>query len=182
MDTSSIARRPQSDAQKSGIVTSTPPPLAPQARRVQEWLRQRGFALSVVELPQAAPTAVAAAAILGCELGQIVKSLIFRAVPSGRPVLILTSGANRVNEQLIAPHLGEAVVRANAAFVRAATGFEIGGVPPVAHRVTPVTFIDADLLTYPELWAAAGTPRTQLRLTPEQLLSITGGAVIELKA
>ncbi len=114
-------------------------------------------------------------------MAQIAKSLIFRARESGRPVLVMASGANRVDERAVGRLLGEKLARADADFVRAATGFAIGGVPPVGHCETPVAFIDADLMTLTEIWAAAGTPNAVFRLTPAELVSLTGGTVAELK-
>ena len=117
---------------------------------------------------------------MGCTLGQIVKSLVFRALDSDRPVLVETSGANRVNEQLLGALVGETIGKADAEFVRQRTGFVIGGVPPVGHSEKLLTFIDRDLLGYAEIWAAAGTPNAVFRLTPADLLRITGGEVVRV--
>ncbi|MCX8025639.1 MAG: YbaK/EbsC family protein, partial [Thermanaerothrix sp.] len=122
-------------------------PLSPAAQRVQAALDAHGLAIRVVELPVSTRTAQEAAQAVGCEVGQIVKSLVFRGRHSGRPVLILTSGANRVDVEVAAAQVGEPLEKAEAEFVRAVTGFVIGGVPPLGH-VTPIpTFIDEDLLT-----------------------------------
>jgi prolyl-tRNA editing enzyme YbaK/EbsC (Cys-tRNA(Pro) deacylase) len=155
--------------------------LSPSAQRVQDVLAARGLALSVVELPHSTRTALEAAQAVGCEVGQIVKSIIFRAAETDRPVLVLTSGANRVSEKAIAGMLGEPLAKADAEFVRQRTGFVIGGVPPVAHTEPPVTFIDEDLLAYQEIWAAAGTPNAVFRLTPQELLALTEGRVVKVK-
>ena len=155
--------------------------LSPSAQRVQSALAARGLALRVVELPQSTRTAAEAAAAVGCIVGQIVKSLVFRTTDSGRAVLVLASGANRVDEQAVAALLGEPIAKAGADEVRAQTGFVIGGVPPVGHASALPTFIDADLLAYGELWAAAGTPNAVFRLTPDDLVTLTAGTVAALK-
>ena len=143
---------------------------------------QVGSDFEVREFPESTRTADEAAAAIGCEVGQIVKSLLFRAAESGRPVLVLASGANRVDTAKLGAALGEAVGRADADFVRAKTGFAIGGVPPVGHLEPPVAFIDPDLLGHDEVWAAAGTPNAVFRLAPAALVALTGGRVLDLKA
>ena len=159
-----------------------PSNLSASAQKVQDALAARGLALTVVELPQSTRTAAEAALAVGCAVGQIVKSIIFRAAKSNRPVLVITSGANRVSEKAVAALLGEPLARADADFVRARTGFVIGGVPPIGHVEPPVTFIDEDLLAYAEIWAAAGTPNAVFRLTPTDLLALTTGTVTKIKA
>jgi len=139
------------------------------------------MALQVVELPASTRTALEAASAVGCQVGQIVKSLVFRRQDSEAPLLILASGANRVNEAGVQALLGEAVGKADADFVRLHTGFAIGGVPPLGHPQALETLIDADLLQYAEIWAAAGTPNAVFRLTPDDLVRITGGRVIQVK-
>jgi len=140
--------------------------------------------LQVVELPQtrSARTSAEAAAAVGCTVGQIAKSIVFRAARSQRPVLVLTSGVNRVSESAVAVLVGEPLAKADADFVRARTGFVIGGVPPVGHAEPTMTFIDEDLLQYAEIWAAAGTPNAVFRLTPEELVRLTEGKVAKVKA
>src|SRR5262245_54654181 len=127
-------------------------------------------------------TSADAAAAIGCQVAQIAKSLVFRAKASGRAVLVIASGINRVSETKLAAALGEAIGKADAAFVRDKTGFTIGGVAPVGHREKPAIFIDEDLLQYGEIWASAGTPNSVFRLTPGELQRITGGRVIALRA
>lgn len=124
----------------------------------------------VREYPQGARTAADAAAAIGCDVGQIVKSLVFRD-PAGEPVLVLCSGANTVDEAALG------VTRADAAFVREVTGFAIGGVAPYGHPAPLRTLVDEDLLAYAEVWAAAGTPRHVFPLTPEQLVARSSGTV-----
>ncbi len=154
--------------------------LSSSAQRVQDVLRAKGYSLTVIEFTESTRTAQEAAARVGVEVGQIVKSLIFRTAESGRPILVLTSGANRVNEQKLASYVGEPVVRADAEFVRAVTGFAIGGVPPVGHLQAMETYIDRHLLQYEKIWAAAGTPNAVFELTPRDLQAMTGGKVVDV--
>lgn len=155
-------------------------PLSPSAQRVQKALEERGFELEVVELPNSTRTAIEAAQAVGCHLGQIVKSLIFKTKRTGRPVLVIASGANRVNEGVIEALVNEPLGKADAEFVRQHTGYAIGGVPPVGLAESLPTYIDADLLQYPEVWAAAGTPNAVFRLTPTDLVQMTGGEIVKI--
>ena len=155
-------------------------PLSPSALRVQQALQAQGFDLQVLELPDSTRTAMDAAQAVGCQVGQIVKSLIFKAKRTGRPVLVVASGANRVNERIIEELIAEPLGKADADFVRQHTGFAIGGVPPVGHLETLLTFIDQDLLQYSEIWAAAGTPNAVFRLSPADLARMTGGEVVRI--
>ena len=148
--------------------------------RVRAALERAGLASEIVELPGAARSAAAAAAFLGCGIAQIANSLVFRAA-SGAAVLVMSSGAGRVDLQRVAERLGEAVGKADAEFVREKTGFAIGGVPPVGHGLEKV-FVDARLAAQRELWAAGGHPHTVFRLTYAELLRITGGQPIEAAA
>ena len=136
-----------------------------------------GEGFEVLEFETSTRTAADAAAAIGCTVGQIAKSLIFRATESGRPVLAIASGSIRVDEQRVSELLGEVIGRADSGFVREHTGFAIGGVPPIGHRTPPVVFIDETLLTFDTIWAAAGTPNAVFRLTPEDLVRLTGGTV-----
>ena len=154
--------------------------LSPAAQRVQAALQALNLDCQVVELPSSTRTAPEAAAAVGCTVGQIVKSLIFRGKESGRAVLALVSGANRVNEQTLTGLLGEPVGKADADFVREQTGFAIGGVAPLAHAHPILTFIDEDLLQYEEIWAAAGTPNAVFRLRSADLERMTGGQVVKV--
>jgi len=155
--------------------------LSPSAQKVQDALQALGFTLQVVELPDSTRTAVEAAQAIGCQVGQIVKSLVFKGKRSERPILVIASGSNRVNEKAIEEMIGEPLGKADADFVRQHTGFVIGGVPPVGHLEKLATFIDQDLLAFDELWAAAGTPHAVFRLKPADLLRITAGQVAEIK-
>ena len=151
--------------------------LSASAQRVQDVIRALGFSNAVFELDVPVRTAADAARAVGCDVARICKSLIFQARDSERPVLVITSGANRVDEARIAALLGEPIGRAAPDFVRAATGFAIGGIPPIGHARPPVTFIDRHLLELDELWAAAGHPNALFRLTPDELVRMTGGQV-----
>ncbi len=154
--------------------------LSPSAQKVQNALDTYGIKLQVVELPDSTRTAVEAAQAIGCSVGQIVKSLIFKSQNSGKPVLVIASGPNRVNEKVVAKHLGEPIGRADADFVREHTGYVIGGVPPVGLAEKMDTFIDQDLLQYEQVWAAAGNPHAVFALTPADLQRIVEGKVISV--
>lgn len=156
--------------------------LRSSARKVQEALDALGFAFQVVELPDSTRTAREAAAAVGCTVGQIAKSLVFQGQESGRPLLVIASGSNRVDENRLAALAGEPVSFASADTVRAATGYVIGGVPPAGHSQTLKTFIDEDLLAFGEIWAAAGTPYAVFRLQPADLPRMTGGQVVRISA
>ncbi len=157
------------------------PGLKASARRVQEALAAQGFAFEVREFPDSTRTSAEAAAAIGCSVAQIAKSLVFRGAQSGKAVLIVDSGANRVDPAKAEALLGEAIKRADADFVREATGFAIGGVPPLGHDRPLVTLIDEDLLAFEEVWAAAGTPNAVFRLSPKDLGDLTGGRIGDLK-
>lgn len=154
--------------------------LSKSARRVQQALDQHGLELTVVELDASTRSAQEAAIAVGCQLGQIVKSLVFRGSDSGRPILVVASGANRVDEARLATLLGEPVQRPDAAYVREVTGFAIGGVAPLGHKTSLSTYIDQDLLGYDVVWAAAGTPRAVFRLRSADLQMLTAGRVARI--
>ncbi len=157
-------------------------PLSPQAEKVQQALDELGLHLEVIELPGSTRTSQDAAQALGCQVGQIAKSIVFRSISSQRPVLVIASGPNRVNEKIIAQLVGEEISKADADFVRLHTGFVIGGVPPLGHLEQIRTFIDRDLLQYQEIWAAAGTPHAVFRLAPQDLLRMVKADVIQVVA
>ncbi|MCC7512008.1 MAG: YbaK/EbsC family protein, partial [Anaerolineae bacterium] len=138
--------------------------LSASAQKIQDLLRELGYDYVVLERAESTRTAQEAADRAGCELGQIVKSLIFRGKGSGKPILVLTSGANRVDEKRIAEYAGEAIGKADADFARAVTGFAIGGVPPIGHPEKIETYLDEDFLQYETVWAAAGTPNAIFEL------------------
>ena len=155
--------------------------LSASARKVQDTLKMRGFSSHVVELPGSTRTAREAAQAVGCRVEQIVKSLVFKGQRSARPILVVASGTNRVNERRLSELAGEPVEKADADFVRQRTGFVVGGVPPLGHTEHIDTFIDEDLLQYEKLWAAAGTPHAVFELTPAELQAMTGGQVVSIK-
>ena len=156
-------------------------PLPQAAQRVQDALDARGHAGRVRVMPASTRTSAEAAAAIGCTVAQIAKSLIFRAKPSQRAVLVIASGVNRVDEKKIAALVGEGIGKADADFVREKTGFVIGGVPPLAHDTPSVVLIDRDLLTLTDIWAAAGTPHAVFPMTPDQLVTLTGGRIADVK-
>jgi prolyl-tRNA editing enzyme YbaK/EbsC (Cys-tRNA(Pro) deacylase) len=152
-------------------------PLPPAAQRVQDLLREAGSECTVAMMATTARSAAEAAAAIGCTVAQIAKSLVFRAA-SGRAVLVIASGVNRVDETKLAAATGEKLGKADADFVRDRTGYAIGGVAPVGHPPGVRIFIDADLANYDSLWAAAGHPHAVFRVTPAELERLTGGTVI----
>ncbi|MBM3124796.1 MAG: YbaK/EbsC family protein [Chloroflexi bacterium] len=157
------------------------PELSPTAQRIQSLLTSVGYSYTVIEHAESTRTAREAADRAGCELGQIVKSLIFRGEQTGKPILVLTSGANRAEERLIAEYAGEPIARADADFVRTVTGFAIGGVPPIGHKQKIETFLDEDFLKFDKVWAAAGTPNAIFELNTSDLQKMTDGRVVRVK-
>jgi len=156
-------------------------PLSSSAKRIQDTLASLGAGFEVIELPQSTRSAAEAAAAIGCAVGQIAKSIVFRTAQSGVPILVIASGANRIDEARIAALAGEPIEKADAGYVREKTGFAIGGIPPVGHAQPIRTIIDEDLLGFDEIWAAAGTPNAVFRLAPAGLLAITGGTPSSIK-
>jgi prolyl-tRNA editing enzyme YbaK/EbsC (Cys-tRNA(Pro) deacylase) len=153
----------------------------PSAQKVQEILSDLGYEFEVIEFTESTRTAKEAADRVGCQLGQIVKSLVFRGSTSGKCILVLTSGANRVDEKRISGYIGESLARADPDFVRKMTGYSIGGVPPVGHIHPLETYIDEDLVNYPRVWAAAGTPNAVFELSSSELVKITHGEIKRVK-
>ena len=149
-----------------------------KAKKVQEAL---GANFTVLEFDQPTASAAQAAAAIGCSIAQIAKSLVF-ADAAGGPVLVIASGANRVDEAKVGQILGTSIHRADAAFVKSATGLSIGGVPPVGHTTRLITLLDQTLKDFDELWAAGGTPTSVFCLTPDQLNELTGGNYCEIKS
>ena len=156
-------------------------PLSPSAQKVDDALRALGYSFNIIEHAESTRTAQEAAERAGCELGQIVKSMIFKGKVSGKPVLVLTSGANRVDEKRISEYAGEPIGRADVDFVRSVTGFAIGGVPPVGHPQKMETYLDEDFLQYETIWAAAGNPNAIFELSTEALQKITTAKVVRVK-
>ena len=156
--------------------------LTKSAQIVQDTLMKKGLSCKVMELPESTRTAQEAANAIGCDVGQIVKSLIFKTRISLRPVLILASGPNRVNEKLIESLVGEKITKADANFTREVTGFAIGGIPPIGHKhLIDLIFIDEDLLKFEDIWAAAGTPNAVFNLKGKDLVGMTQGKVVSIQ-
>lgn len=149
-------------------------------QRVRDALVAAGIDSEVQELAASTRTAAEAAAAVGCEVGQIVKSLVLKGVESTKLYLVLTSGSNRVCLERISAVSGEAVAMADAVSVREQTGFAIGGVPPLGHHHPVKTYVDTDLKAYPVIWAAAGSPNALFHLTPDELLRVTGGELVSV--
>jgi Cys-tRNA(Pro) deacylase len=152
--------------------------LSTSAQRVLDALDAAGVTTRIVEYDVPARTSAEAAAVLGCEVGQIAKSLIFRSA-SGVPVLVIASGAHRVDEAKVAALAGESIGKADAAFVRTATGYAIGGIPPLAHATRARTFIDRNLLAYDTVYAAGGTPHAMFPIAPMDLVRVAQGTVAD---
>ena len=154
-------------------------PLPDGVQRVAAALQAAGHPHAPVMLDDAARTAQQAADALGITVGQIAKSIIFRRKDDDRAVVVITSGDRRVDEKKVAALVGK-LGRADADFVRARTGFAIGGVSPVAHAEPPVTLIDRELFRFEEIWAAAGHPHGVFRLRPQDLVALTGAPVADI--
>ena len=154
----------------------------PGVEKVRAALEAARVATQIIELPGAARTAQAAADFLGCAVGQIANSLVFRAERSGEAVLVMSSGARRVDTQRLAAAIGEPVGKADAAFVREWTGFAIGGVAPVGHATPIAAYVETSLAAHRDIWAAAGHPHTVFRLSYADLLRITGGRPVDVAA
>lgn len=153
--------------------------LPESAQRVAHLLQSWGHEHPVVLLPHAGRTSAEAAQGLGCQIGQIAKSIIFRRRADGAPVLVIASGVNRVDEVKVAAIVGE-LGKADARFVRDSSGYAIGGVSPVGHVVKPVTLLDQDLFQYDTVWAAAGHPQAVFQLSPSQLVAMTDAPVVDV--
>ena len=155
--------------------------LSSAAQKVQDALNAQGFSYQVVELSQTTRSAAEAAQAVGCLVEQIAKSILFKTHQTGRPLLVIASGINRVDEHRLSELAGEKVDKPDADFVREKTGFAIGGVPPIGHVQRLETYIDEDLLKLSEIWAAAGTPFAVFKLSPADLPAMTGGSVVAIK-
>ncbi len=148
-------------------------------KRFEAWLSSTDFGVTVKEFPEGTRTAVEAARAVGCELGQIVKSLVF--VAGGKPVVALVSGSNRLDEHKVAMVAGKPVAKADAETARAATGYSIGGVPPFGHVTAVPVFMDRDLMRFPVVWAAAGRPDSVFEIEPARLRELSNAEVVDLK-
>jgi prolyl-tRNA editing enzyme YbaK/EbsC (Cys-tRNA(Pro) deacylase) len=146
----------------------------PTALRTKQLLRDAGIDIQVVEFEQPTRTSAEAAAAIGCSVAEIAKSIVFRGKESGRAIIVVTSGGNRVSEAKVARQVGEPLARADGDFVRAATGYAIGGVAPIGHSQPVKLLLDEDLKRFETVWAAGGTPFSVFPLKPDQLRSLTG--------
>jgi prolyl-tRNA editing enzyme YbaK/EbsC (Cys-tRNA(Pro) deacylase) len=155
--------------------------ISKSVEKVQDKLASYGITTKIVEFSASTRTAQEAADAIGCTIAQIVKSLIFCTQQTNQPILVLTSGDNRVNEKVIEQLVSEKIKKADADFVRTVTGFAIGGVPPIGHAQKITTFIDEDLLQYEQVWAAAGTPHTVFSLPSSELARVTGGIIARIQ-
>jgi prolyl-tRNA editing enzyme YbaK/EbsC (Cys-tRNA(Pro) deacylase) len=147
--------------------------------RFEEWLTGTDFGVTVRRFPEGTRTATDAARAVGCEVGQIVKSLVF--VAGGRPVVALVSGGNRLDEGRFGEVAGTPVAKADATVAREATGYAIGGVPPFGHATDVPVFMDRDLLGYESVWAAAGRPDSVFQIRPDRLRELSNATVVDLK-
>jgi prolyl-tRNA editing enzyme YbaK/EbsC (Cys-tRNA(Pro) deacylase) len=150
-------------------------------RRVTMALQTAGLDITPVEIGDAT-TAQMAADLVGCDIAQIAKSIMFRGGTTDTALLFVTSGANRVDDTRASALAGESLGKADAALIRAQTGFAIGGVAPLGHLTAPRAFFDPHLLTFPTVWAAAGTPRHLFGIDPARLLQISGATLAEFTA
>ncbi|THB70048.1 MAG: YbaK/EbsC family protein [Desulfobulbaceae bacterium] len=155
-------------------------PLSNSAQKVQDYLSGQGYDLKVIERDDSTRTAAEAAESVGCKVGQIAKSLIFRNKRDSSPILIVASGANRVDTKKVSAVLGFKLGRADGNYVKEHVGFAIGGIPPVGHLNKLQTILDPDLKKYDSIWAAAGTPHALFEITPDALQDITDGIWVEL--
>lgn len=155
--------------------------MVPAIKRVEAILLASGLTFEIRQFPKSTKTAEDAALTIGCEIAQIVKSLLFRTVETNRPILILASGKNRVAEQAIENLMGEKITKADADFTREITGFAIGGVPPLSNEKISTVVIDEDLMSFKTLWAAAGTPFAVFKLSFDDLQKITNGKTVSIK-
>ncbi|HUZ87805.1 MAG TPA: YbaK/EbsC family protein [Candidatus Baltobacterales bacterium] len=148
-------------------------------RRFESWLAESEIGVEVRQFPQGTRTAVDAARAVGCEVAQIVKSLVF--IAAGQPVVALVSGANRLDERRLGAVAGEPVAKADAEMARGATGYSIGGVPPFGHATEVRVFMDRDLMHHDVVWAAAGRPDSVFEISPERLRELSSAMVADLK-
>ena len=154
----------------------------PTARRNAQLLQQAGILTDVVEFEAPVRTSAEAAAAIGCSVAEIAKSIVFRGLVSGSAVMVVASGDNRVSEAKVAVLVGQALGRADADFVRTATGYAIGGVAPFGHAQDCQVLLDEDLQRFAAVWAAAGTPYSVFPLSPAQLQQLTGAGWSDIKA
>lgn len=160
---------------------STEPILPDSVQRVSTLLHSMGYQLPILMLPETGKTSAEAAAGIGCSVAEIAKSIVFRRLADDAAVMVVASGTNRVDEHKVASIVG-ALGKADARFVKEQTGYAIGGVCPVGHVQKTVMLIDADLMQYAHIWAAAGHPHAVFKLTPTQLQAMTSAPVADIAA
>lgn len=151
------------------------------SQRIQDILKKYDRSTNVVEFTETTRTSQEAANVIGCDVAQIAKTLIFKGKNSQKPVCVIASGKNRVDEKKIEQYIGEAIEKPDADYVLKHTSFVIGGVPPVGYQFEIQTLIDEDLMEYETLWAAAGTPYSVFKISPQDLLNITQGKIVDIK-
>jgi prolyl-tRNA editing enzyme YbaK/EbsC (Cys-tRNA(Pro) deacylase) len=156
--------------------------LSASARKVQAALAAAGIETQVIEHASAARTSQQAAETLGCTVAEIAKSLVFRGKHSGKPVLVVASGAHRIDEKKLAQVIGEPVEKPDATFVREVTGFAIGGIPPLGHAQSLFTVLDQTLFRFERVYAAGGTPNAMFPVSPQSLLKATGATLADVHA
>jgi prolyl-tRNA editing enzyme YbaK/EbsC (Cys-tRNA(Pro) deacylase) len=155
--------------------------MSKSSKRIQDLLHEYGIATTIREFSQLTRTSQEAADAIGCEVGQIAKSLIFKGTKTGKPVCVIASGKNRVDEKKIEQYIGEAIEKPDADFVIQHTGFVIGGIPPIGYQFEQPPLIDEDLMTTAQVWAAAGTPNSVFCISPHELVRITQATVVKVK-
>jgi prolyl-tRNA editing enzyme YbaK/EbsC (Cys-tRNA(Pro) deacylase) len=155
--------------------------LKSSAQRIQDTLHKHGLDIIVIEFKETTRTSQEAATAIGCEVGQIAKTLIFKGKTTGKPFCIIASGKNKVDEKKVIHILGEEIEKSDAEFVLKHTSFAIGGVPPLGYEQDIKPLIDEDIMKYSEIWAAAGTPNSVFQLSPSDLLQITHGRIVDIK-
>ncbi len=155
--------------------------MASSQDRVRDALNAAGIMTEIVEFGSETRTSQQAADAIGCAVAQIAKSLVFKGRQTGQAVLVVASGSNRVCEKKLEQLLGEKIGKADADFVREQTGFAIGGVAPVGHVNALRVVVDTDILQYPEMWAAAGTPNSVFRIDPHSLVNVSGGTPADIR-
>ena len=154
--------------------------MSKSVKRVEKALSEAGHATEIIRMPESTRTAEEAAAACKCAVGQIVKSLIFLGKESGEMKLLLVSGDHQVDMTAVKSVIGEELGRADARAVRDVTGFAIGGVSPIGHLTPLATFMDAHLLTFDRVWAAAGAPNAVFDIDPKTLLEMTGATLLKV--
>lgn len=154
--------------------------LPPSALRVHDAARAAGLDIAIRIMTEPTRTADEAAVACGTTPAQIVKSLVFEGKESGKPLLLLVSGKNRVDEKAVGARLGEKLARPDAQRVREITGFAIGGIPPLGHATPLAAYIDPDLLAFETVWAAAGTPNSIFEVSPERLAAAAGATLLPM--